>query len=97
MSHMVSEWQLNIPFSILLLRFHSLLSSFLLFFSVSVSLGVPLFGDQSLGGLRSNRLSDRPHCLHDRHRGGAASWDQIPSGQREYPDSLYTVQTCAAQ
>lgn len=47
-----------------------------------------LSGDQSLGGLRSDWLSDRPHRLFHWHRGGAVGWDQVPSGQREYPDDL---------
>lgn len=54
-------------------------------------LGFPLSGDQSLGRLRSNRLPDRPHRLFYRHRCGRNCWDQIPSGQREYPEDLCIV------
>lgn len=54
-----------------------------------VSLGFPLSGDQSLGGLWSDWLSDWPHRLFHRHCGGAAGWDQIPSGQREYPEDVH--------
>lgn len=54
-------------------------------------LGFPLSGDQSLGCLRSNRLSDRPHRLLHRHRGGGTGWDQIPSDQTEYPEELYKI------
>lgn len=50
-----------------------------------VTAGFPLSGDQPLGGLWSNRLSDRPHCLFHRHPGGAAGRNQIPSCQRKYP------------
>lgn len=52
-------------------------------------LGFPVSGDQSLGGLRPDRLSDGPHRLFHRHRGGGAGWDQVPSSQREYPDDLF--------
>lgn len=56
-----------------------------------VFLGFPLSGDQSLGSLWSNRLSDRTHRLFHRHRGGGTGWDKIPSGQREYPEELHKI------
>ena len=56
-----------------------------------VPLGFPLSGDQSLGGLRPYRLPHWSHCLFHRHYGGETCWDQIRSGQREYPEDLHKM------
>ena len=40
----------------------------------TVSLGFPMSGDQPLGGLWSDWVSDRPHRLFHRHRGGGTGW-----------------------
>lgn len=62
---------------------------------IVVLLEFPLPGDQSMGSVRSHRLSDWPHRLFHRHCGGGTGWYQIPSGQREYPEDL-CHQVCSA-